>query len=252
MIALINNNFKQNCICAYIVLYLYIADIQLFFIPISSRKIIGFIGLIYLFTKKFHIKSSIVFYVLIMYLTLIVECIISGLFNGFQDISFEILLIVRIIVLFGCYFIYKYWNYLDLKTFLKYFISIVILNDFIALAGFVAPSISQIIMTLEPMGDYVAERYEGLRFIGPGSFRYFEGGVVNCLAIISTFYLYSIKQYSINKTLYILSIILVMVFMITFNNNVYAAELDNMQHNDQAYVLNSFSGNNLESISVRF
>ena len=50
----------------------------------------------------------------------------------------------------------------------------------------------------------------------------------------------------------ILSIILVMVFMITFNNNVYAAELDNMQHNDQAYVLNSFSGNNLESISVRF
>ena len=35
----------------------------------------------------------------------------------------------------------------------------------------------------------------------------------------------------------ILSIILVMVFMITFNNNVYAAELDNMQHNDQAYVL---------------
>lgn len=42
-----------------------------------------------------------------------------------------------------------------------------------------------------------------------------------------------------------------MVFMITFNNNVYAAELDNMQHNDQAYVLNSFSGNNLESISVR-
>ena len=43
-----------------------------------------------------------------------------------------------------------------------------------------------------------------------------------------------------------------MVFMITFNNNVYAAELDNMQHNDQAYVLNSFSGNNLESISVRF
>lgn len=40
--------------------------------------------------------------------------------------------------------------------------------------------------------------------------------------------------------------------MITFNNNVYAAELDNMQHNDQAYVLNSFSGNNLESISVRF
>ena len=50
----------------------------------------------------------------------------------------------------------------------------------------------------------------------------------------------------------ILSIILVMVFMITFNNNVYAAELDNMQHNDQAHVLNSFSGNNLESISVRF
>ena len=50
----------------------------------------------------------------------------------------------------------------------------------------------------------------------------------------------------------ILSIILVMVFMITFNNNVYAAELDNMQHNDQAYVLNSFSENNLESISVRF
>ena len=47
-------------------------------------------------------------------------------------------------------------------------------------------------------------------------------------------------------------IILVMVFMITFNNNVYAAELDNMQHNDQAYVLNSFSGNNLESISVKF
>ena len=42
-----------------------------------------------------------------------------------------------------------------------------------------------------------------------------------------------------------------MVFMITFNNNVYAAELDNMQHNDQAYVLNSFSGNNLESIAVR-
>ena len=41
--------------------------------------------------------------------------------------------------------------------------------------------------------------------------------------------------------------IIVMVFMITFNNNVYAAELDNMQHNDQAYVLNSFSGNNLES-----
>ena len=50
----------------------------------------------------------------------------------------------------------------------------------------------------------------------------------------------------------ILSIILVMVLMITFNNNVYAADLDNMQHNDQAYVLNSFSGNNLESISVRF
>lgn len=47
----------------------------------------------------------------------------------------------------------------------------------------------------------------------------------------------------------ILSIILVMVFMITFNNNVYAAELDNVQHDDQAYVLNSFSGNNLESIS---
>ena len=46
--------------------------------------------------------------------------------------------------------------------------------------------------------------------------------------------------------------ILVMVFMITFNNNVYAAELDNMQHNDLAYVLNSFPGNNLESISVRF
>ena len=40
------------------------------------------------------------------------------------------------------------------------------------------------------------------------------------------------------------TMIIVMVFMITFNNNVYAAELDNMQHNDQAYVLNSFSGNN--------
>lgn len=48
------------------------------------------------------------------------------------------------------------------------------------------------------------------------------------------------------------TMIIVMVFMITFNNNVYAAELDNMQHNDQAYVLNSFSGNNLESISVQY
>ena len=48
------------------------------------------------------------------------------------------------------------------------------------------------------------------------------------------------------------TMIIVMVFMLTFNNNVYAAELDNMQHNDQAYVLNSFSGNNLESISVQY
>ena len=50
----------------------------------------------------------------------------------------------------------------------------------------------------------------------------------------------------------IILVMVFMIFMITFNNNVYVAELDNMQHNDQAYVLNSFSGNNLESISVRF
>lgn len=191
-----------------ITLYFYITDVQFFFFPLSSRKIIGLIGICYLIYNRLRVRSEIIGWTLLMYVCLLLECIFSGLFTGFRDISFEVLLVVRIIILFGIYFIYKLWPQLTLKSFLIYFIYIVLLNDIIALIAFLSPPVAHIITTLEPAGEYVAERYEGLRFVGPGSFRYFEGGVVNCLALIATFYLYSIKVFSLKRTVLIIGLLL--------------------------------------------
>lgn len=210
----INKINKYNNAFLFIILYLFITDIKFFFFPLSTRKIIGLIGIGYISINYFRLKSSIICCGLLMYICLIMECIISSAFTGFQDFSFEVLLLSRITILYGIYFIYKCWGNLNLIQFLRYFIIIVLINDVISLFAFIFPSVAYTITTLEPIGDYVAEKYEGLRCVGPGIFRYFEGGVVNCLAIISTIYLYSIKKNSLGKTIFLLGILIVLGLLI--------------------------------------
>lgn len=208
MAASYQNN--SNHIWLTILLFLFITDIQFSFFPLSSRKIIGIIGIVYFLKQRLKLRSKVFRYILGMYCILFFVCIISGANTGFIDYSFEMLLIARIIFLLGFVFIYKTWKHLSLNQFLTLFIYISIVNNCIALLGFLIPSVNAAIIAIDPIGDFVATKFEGLRFIGLGTYRYFEGGVVNILAIVSTFYLFSIKVFSLKRTCSLIGVLLVL------------------------------------------
>lgn len=182
-------------------LFLFVADLNWNIFPISTRKFIGVVGLCYFFCRQLKSNNRILYQGFNLYVVIFIILIFSFIINGHFDISIFAMFVGRLMSVLGAYFIFSVWKNVCLNSFLKSFIFIVLVNDLFALMLFLLPSLADFFMTLEPTTEFIMETYGGLRFVGLGCFRFFEGGIINAIAIISTIYLYISKEYTYKKTL---------------------------------------------------
>lgn len=187
-------------ICYSVVLFLFITDLDWIVFPLSTRKLVGIVGLLYVIVHKGKIYLDTMAHVLQWYSMLIVIFILASLTSNLTEPSFLALLFGRVLTAFGAYYIYRQWKNYSLILFLKTFVGIVLVNDLFAMLLFCSPSVNAIFTTLQPIAENALALFGGLRFIGTGAFRFFEGGVINALAIVSTIYLYEKKAYSLART----------------------------------------------------
>lgn len=190
------------------ILFLFITDLNWIILPISTRKFIGIIGLVTFALNKFQSSSIVLKQGISLYFGCIVILCISSIINAHVDTAVFSMFIGRILIVLGSYYILITFRKVNLNTFLKTFIYIVIFNDLLAFVLFLSPPLNNYFTILEPASESVMEVYSGLRFVGLGAFRFFEGGVINALALISIFYLLSIRQFTIYKSAFLIILIL--------------------------------------------
>lgn len=183
------NNQRKIKYWYIFVLFLFITDLNWMIFPISTRKLIGLIGLVTFALRRFRSQNLVLNRGLCLYFGCIMILCVSSIINAYLDTAVLSMFIGRILTVLASYYILTTWRNINLILFLKTFLGIVLFNDFFAFVLFLIPSLSNFFMTLEPATESVMEIYGGLRFIGLGAFRFFEGGVINALALISVFYL---------------------------------------------------------------
>lgn len=191
-----------------IILFLFITDLNWIILPLSTRKIIGIVGFIYIALNKFRVNQNILLDILFMYLLGGIILFFSSILGGGEDFSFWGVLLNRIFIALGGYYIYAKWKNYSLEEFLKQYVNIVLINDLIALLLFLSPTLNSIAVYLQPVSENAAELFSGLRLIGIGAFRFFEGGIFNALALICIVFLYLKKVFSVKKAFGYFSLIL--------------------------------------------
>lgn len=200
--------FSTKVISLWLILFLLITNIQFKGFPFSTREVVGIFAIFYFLCN--HKKANrLLFIGIVLYISLILMQISVSILNSHFDFSVLLMLCLRIILLFTAFYIWSNFNSYTLPQIIKIILSIVLLNDILALLLFLNPSMNQFILSIQKMSDAdILFVSSGMRFQGIGLFRYFEGGIINAVAIILTLYLFSIRELNVIK-----SFILILVFL---------------------------------------
>lgn len=198
-----------------VVLFLYIYNISFIFLPsiISTRIIIGFLGLVYFSFKRYSNISKSSYILILSILFILVPTIITSVINNHFDNRFVGYVFQNILYLFGAFYIVRFFK-IKMRLLLKYILFLVCFHNLLTVIMFLVPAFGDFITSLQWLNENevvsnVAEFRS--RFIGIGWGNFFFGGVICSVALIINIHiLFSAK--GILKTLfYILSYIFIAI-----------------------------------------
>lgn len=176
-----------------IVLFLYIYPQMILGFPISTRIMMGGLGIISFFHK--HHKAFI-FRPFKGGVAIVICSLIAAVGNSTWNFQFVGYFVSMLMIFFAAYlFLSLFPLYIKkkdgLESLLKVYVNAVLVQSFFAVIMFVIPSLGEKLMAIFPVmgSDEIIEHSLGFRLIGLGS-AFFGAGVINGLGLITIVYLY--------------------------------------------------------------
>lgn len=175
-----------------IFLFLFIYPQMILGFPISSRVLMGAMG-IFLVLNKF---CSTIFSPFKGSIGIIFFSVVTGIYNGTYDFYFVGYVGSMLIILFASYLIITFFQIyknttVSIDYLLKIFVIAVLLQSIITVIMFLIPSLGEVLHDVFPIQarETTLEKSFGFRLLGLGT-AFFGAGVVNGLALIIIIYLY--------------------------------------------------------------
>lgn len=194
----------MSYITGFLLLFLYISNIQLVFLPdkIRTRLIIGVIGAIYYMFKylgkdTYRIKALVATIIpLALWMGFSIAC------NTDSQYWFLQYVLLQIVYMFGAAFVIDVSGIKAKDTLLLYVVGYVIIQDAIAFANLMTPSVSTILNYIQ-VDQFAEEKtfLKGFRAMAFGEFAVFGGGIWIAIGQLALTQLY--KKNKIHLYLYI-------------------------------------------------
>ncbi|MBR1793036.1 MAG: hypothetical protein IJ764_05290 [Bacteroidales bacterium] len=195
----------------YVLVFLYIFNIEFSFMPLGlrSRTLIGLVGIVYVVSHT-SILSRLSYRYVITLVFLVLWSLISIIINNSSDIWCIRFVAINILSLTGAIFLIEKFSINGFSSISKIIIGCIFINAAIAFIGMQIPSIGQWIYDIQ--GSIIEKNIEQLtnfrsRSIGFGIGNNFYGGVINAIGLILLCYLLRIKEISIRQFLILFTLL---------------------------------------------
>lgn len=191
----------------YVLMFLYVYQLQLVFLPITVNKLFGIFGMfLYAYHSvrgrpKFAVLSN-VSRLMKPYLWVLFFSIVSIFLNGSYEMPYIRLGFSFFLAIFGTYPIAllfsRIYGRMCFFTVVKYFVAVAVVQMLISFAMFANSSFHDLFTSLiryDEIAEFGIEQSEGFRLIGFGT-GFFSSGIIHgfILIVMSFYYRYRIKS----------------------------------------------------------
>lgn len=218
-------SFKA-CLWGSILLNMYIYNISFVFLPLTCRKILAIFG-IFIFILKWqqtqHYKRGInkTCQMFFWFISLIALSAVAGIFNGNWDTFFVSSTISFISNFFAAYFVlynlhFLYQGQYRLNDLIFLCLITILSNNLLAFSASLSPGIYNILSNIQNMDSETLNLTTDnsgslLRLFGLGENAFFNGGAYSCLGLLLATYLLFFSKSLVQKYLFLLVFILILV-----------------------------------------